>query len=77
MSNKAIMLYGHLALTFLHIYAKTQPTALTTSHIIEKHVPETNMYTKLGLCHTCQIFDGINGKCTHIYLPHKEQCTHI
>ena len=35
--------------TGLHICAITQPTAIHTSHVIAKYVPETNMPTKLDI----------------------------
>ena len=45
----------------LHIYAKTKPTTICTSHMIAKYVPETNMPVKWGTC-------SIHAKyLTHIY----------
>ena len=34
------MLQRHVDPTFLHIYATAQATAISTSHVIAKHVPE-------------------------------------
>ena len=35
--------------TFSHICAKTQPTAIHASHVIAKYVLETNISTILGI----------------------------
>ena len=43
----ANMQQGHMNLAFLHMYAKPQPTATSTSHVITKYVPDTNMAIKL------------------------------
>ena len=43
------MLEGHMDSTFLHTFAKTHPIATSTSYIIAKYVPETNMLTKLDI----------------------------
>ena len=43
------MLYGQIGHTVLHIYAKTESTATSTSHVSAKYVPETNMPIKLGI----------------------------
>ena len=34
-------MYWHTNPTFLYTYARTQPTATTTSHVIAKYVTET------------------------------------
>ena len=43
------MLYGHTDPIFLHIYAKTQPTAIIIYHVIVIYVPEINMSIKLDI----------------------------
>ena len=48
MSHTAIMLNGHSDPAYLHIAYKIQPTALPTSHIIDKYGLETHMPLK---CH--------------------------
>ena len=54
--------------TFLHIYAKIQPTATSTAHIIDKCLPETNMPTKLGMYvkYLMCIYGGYMCICGHI-----------
>ena len=37
---------------FLHLYAETQPLAMSTSHITAKYMTETNNHTS---GHVCQI----------------------
>ena len=39
-----------MGLTFLHKYAKAQPTAMSASDVIAKYVPETNKPNNLGIC---------------------------
>ena len=53
------MINGYTDQSFLHICAKTQPTAIYTSQVIAKYVLETNMNTKLSICHMCQIIKGL------------------
>ena len=48
-AHKANILYGHVNPPFLHVYAKTQPTATSTSPVIAKYVQETNMPMKLDI----------------------------
>ena len=42
-AHTANMLDGNIDPTFLHIYAKTQPTATSPLHVIAKYVQETNI----------------------------------
>ena len=72
MCHTAIMLYGHIDSTSLHACAKTQPTAISTLHIIVMHVPETNItlkyhveaqYADKFMCRydtTCQYMSNMN-----------------
>ena len=48
MSHTAIMLTGHIDQTSLHECARTQPTEISTWHVIAMYVPETSMPLK---CH--------------------------
>ena len=48
-----IMLDGHMGQTFLHIYAKWQPTTMCTLQNIAKYVPETNMATEMSIYIIC------------------------
>ena len=49
LSHTANILNGHIEPTFLLICAETQLTAIHTSHVIAKHMLETNMPTNLGI----------------------------
>ena len=49
-NHTAIMLYGPMGLTFLHVCFKTQPTAISTSHVIAMYVPATNIPLKCQIC---------------------------
>ena len=41
--NSAIMLHGHIVSTFLHMCAKTQATAICTSHDTATYMLATNI----------------------------------
>ena len=41
--HTAIMLNGHMKPTLLHMCAKTQPTTISSSHVIAMYVTATNM----------------------------------
>ena len=43
------MLYQHVDPAFLHVYAKTQPTASSTFPVIGKYVPERNITIPLDI----------------------------
>ena len=45
-SHTAIMLHAHIDPTFLHMSAKMQETSISTLHVIDMHVPATNMPLK-------------------------------
>ena len=65
------ILNGYIDWIFLHICAKTQPTAINTSHVIAKYVLVTGIPTKLGIYNIyAKYFINLYGKCIHIYMPH-------
>ena len=43
MHNAAIMLHGQIDLSFLHVSAKTQSTAMSIWYVIVMYVPTINM----------------------------------
>ena len=48
----AIMLNGHVDQIVLYIYPKTQPTEISTSHVIVMYGSKTNLPLKCHLCAT-------------------------
>ena len=65
------ILNGHIDPTFLHTCHKTQPTAINTTHVIVKYVPETNMPNKLGIYDIyAKYMIDLYGRCICIYVPH-------
>ena len=56
----ANMLNKHKHPTFLHQYAKTQPTVAYTSHVISKYVLETNIPPDWGYLR------AIYGECAYV-----------
>ena len=48
-SHTTNILNVHIDTTCLHVYAKTQPAAIYTSHGIARYVLETNIPIKLGI----------------------------
>ena len=67
-SHMVNMLNGHIDPMFLHIYTITQLTATSTSSVIAKYVPETNMSTKLGIY--AKYFKCIYGGCMCIHMSY-------
>ena len=51
-----------------HICAKTQPTAIHTSHGIAKYVLQTNMTDQIG--QKCHIFDRLILEGVYAYICH-------
>ena len=60
-SHTAIILNGHADPTILHIYAKTYPTAISTSYVTAMHMPNTNMLFK------CHIYAISKCKCELVH----------
>ena len=70
-SHTSNIVNGYIHPTFLQICAKTQPTAIHTSHVIAKYVLETNVSTKLSIdaLYAKYLID-LCGRCLYIYVPY-------
>ena len=80
-----LILYWHIYLTLVHVCAKIQSTATSTSHICMMYMQDTNMSIKLHLYAICVIFSDIYGACmcTYVHIlgnwhqpSHQKKCTH-
>ena len=53
---------------YLHMCAKTQPTAIYASNVIAKYMLETNFLSKLDIY--SKYLTDLYEKCIHIKVPH-------
>ena len=73
--HTVLILHWQVDPTMLYIFAKTQPTTISTSHVVALHVPETNNPSKL---HVNAIYlMSIYGGCMFIYVPHMKSLASI
>ena len=64
------ILYGHTDPTLVHKCAKTQPIAISTSHVIAKDVPpKLNIYA--------MYLTSIYRECMCVYAPHVKSLASI
>ena len=67
MSHTVTLVFGHIDPTLLHKYVKTQPTAISTIHVIAIYGPPTNV--PLSMPHV-QISSCAHDRTMLVYIPH-------